>query len=244
MIDIQAVSKSFLRNGQTFQAVKAVDLHIKKGEIFGLIGQSGAGKSTLLRFVNGLVVPDEGTVSIDGKVLDYQNAKAMRLLRREVGMVFQGYQLLNQLTVEANILLPLKLQGKASAGNLDQILDMVGLSGLAKAYPRDLSGGQKQRVGIARALMIAPKILLLDEPTSALDEHTSQEIATALGEINQSLGITILLVTHQVSMVQALCDRASLMDGGKLFPPVTLDPSKVYPYQSYQDYIKGVLGHA
>lgn len=242
MIELRDVCKTFQHQGQQQYVMNYLSLSISSGEIFGIIGQSGAGKSTLLRLLNGLEIPDQGDIEVFGQPIPLKQPKEMRRYCADVAMVFQGDQLLQNLTVLQNVSLPLKLHPGRQTLDPLQALEWVGLSHLKDKYPGTLSGGQKQRVGIARALVTQPKLLLLDEPTSALDEHTTQEIAQVLTNINQELGVTIVLVTHQVSLVQAMCHRAVIMQEGKLSESINLDPTRFrYPYSSYEDYLKGVF---
>lgn len=242
MIKLNEVTKRFDRQGVSHLAVDSVTLSIDKGKIQGVIGQSGAGKSTLLRFINGLILVDAGQVWVDGQEVSRMNQRQFRTLRREVAMVFQSFNLLSNLSVEENIQLPLRLQPNEYALKLDQVLEMVGLSGKEKFYPSQLSGGQAQRVGLARALIQKPKILLLDEPTSALDEHTSQGIASVLRRINEELEVTMVLVTHQVSLAKALCHQVAIMEEGRLIRNIPLSPSQVHePVKSYATFVEEVL---
>ncbi len=219
-----------------------LNLTINQSEIFGLIGQSGAGKSTVLRFINGLLQPDEGQVMVDGNRINQLSEASLRTVRKDIAMVFQQFNLLDNLTVEENILLPLKLHAFANPLTIDQVLEAVGLSDKRHHYPSQLSGGQKQRVGIARALIINPKIILLDEPTSALDEMTAQEIVRILKEINQLYAITMVLVTHQLSIMKSICQRIGIMEKGRLIEIIENQPNnEVLPHSNYSQYVKEVL---
>lgn len=219
-----------------------LNLTINQSEIFGLIGQSGAGKSTVLRFINGLLQPDEGQVMVDGNRINQLSEASLRTVRKDIAMVFQQFNLLDNLTVEENILLPLKLHAFANPLTIDQVLEAVGPSDKRHHYPSQLSGGQKQRVGIARALIINPKIILLDEPTSALDEMTAQEIVRILKEINQLYAITMVLVTHQLSIMKSICQRIGIMEKGRLIEIIENQPNnEVLPHSNYSQYVKEVL---
>lgn len=242
MIKLNEVTKKFDQEGARHLAVDSVTLSIEKGKIQGIIGQSGAGKSTLLRFINGLIAVDSGQVWVDGQEVSRMGLKELKDLRRNVAMVFQSYNLLSNFTVEENIKLPLRLQPNEASFEVEEVLKMVGLRGKAKAYPSSLSGGQQQRVGLARALIQRPKVLLLDEPTSALDEHTSLAIADVLRQINEELQVTMVLVTHQVSLAKALCHHVAIMDQGKLLKNLHLSPSHPQgQHQSYLDFVEEVL---
>lgn len=201
------------------EAVKDVSLTIQKGEIFGIIGFSGAGKSTLLRLVNLLESPSNGSIKIQGEDLSSFSAKEVRKLRRRIGMIFQNFNLFTSRTVAGNIAYPLKLAGKPKGeikARVDELLQFVGLTDKANDYPEQLSGGQKQRVGIARALANSPDILICDEATSALDPDTTNEILRLLKKVNKDLGITILLITHEMNVIQTICDRVAVMENGEV----------------------------
>ena len=217
MIKLENISKSFAINGKTVEAVKDVSLAIRQGEIFGIIGFSGAGKSTLVRCINLLEKPENGQVIIDGEDITHYEGKELRHVRQKIGMIFQHFNLMPSRTVFENIELPLKLT-KLSASERSQkikkLLDLVGLSDKAQSYPSQLSGGQKQRVAIARALANDPKVLLCDEATSALDPQTTHSILQLLKEVNTRLGITIVVITHQMEVIKEICDRVAVMQKG------------------------------
>lgn len=217
MIKLENISKSFAINGKTVEAVKDVSLAIQQGEIFGIIGFSGAGKSTLIRCINLLEKPEKGRVIIDGEDITHYEGKELRHVRQKIGMIFQHFNLMPSRTVFENIELPLKLT-KLSASERSQkikkLLDLVGLSDKAQSYPSQLSGGQKQRVAIARALANDPKVLLCDEATSALDPQTTHSILQLLKEVNTRLGITIVVITHQMEVIKEICDRVAVMQKG------------------------------
>ncbi|KHD35596.1 methionine ABC transporter ATP-binding protein [Clostridium acetobutylicum] len=213
MIEIKNVSKYFSGN----KVLKDVDLKIKGGEIFGIVGHSGAGKSTLLRCINGLETYDEGNVIVFGKDLKQINGRNLREFRKEVGMIFQNFNLLNRKDVYHNISLPLEVWGVPKneiASRVKELLELVDLTDKIHSKPSNLSGGQKQRVAIARALALNPKILLCDEATSALDPNTTKSILNLLRTINSKLGITIVIVTHQMEVVKGICERVALIDAG------------------------------
>lgn len=221
LIRLSAVSKSFpLPDGQRFDAVQSISLDIASGQVFGLIGKSGAGKSTLLRLINLLERPDAGQVLMDGQDLTRLSKRQLRATRQHIGMIFQQFNLLQNATVYDNVAFPLRLHSGHSRAAVDarvrECLALVGLSDRMQHYPAQLSGGQKQRVAIARALAPRPKVLLCDEPTSALDTETTRTVLDTLRDINQQLGVTIVIVTHELSVVQALCTRVAILEHGKL----------------------------
>ncbi len=206
------------RFGET-AALDGVSLSVQRGEILGIIGRSGAGKSTLIRCLNGLERPDSGKIEIDGREITGLTEASLQPLRRKIGMIFQHFNLLSAKTVEENVALPLKIEGWPKAKRLARaadLLELVGLSGKAKAYPSELSGGQKQRVGIARALAASPALLLSDEATSALDPETTRSILALLKDINSKLGLTILLITHEMEVVRNIADRVTVLDAGRI----------------------------
>jgi D-methionine transport system ATP-binding protein len=220
-IRIEGVSKSFmLPGGQRFQAVKSVSLEVPKGEIFGLIGTSGAGKSTLLRLVNRLEHPDAGRVFVGGREITALAKKELRVARQSMGMIFQQFNLLQNATVFDNVAFPLRIHGDQSSGDIlrrvRECLELVGLLDKADSHPAQLSGGQKQRVAIARALAPRPEVLLCDEPTSALDSETTRSVLDTLRDVNRRLGVTVLIVTHELAVVRALCHRVAVMEGGEI----------------------------
>ena len=219
MIQMQNISKTFTGRENTVEALKGISLDIQKGEIYGIIGMSGAGKSTLVRCLNFLERPTEGTVLIDGKDLSSLNEKELRQIRTRISMIFQHFNLLMQRTVLDNVCFPLEIIGmkkKEAVKKATELLEVVGLKEKAQAYPSQLSGGQKQRVAIARALATNPMILLCDEATSALDPTTTKSILALLREINEKYGITIVIITHQMSVVQEICSHVAIIDAGTL----------------------------
>ncbi len=200
-------------------ALVGVNLAIRQGEVFGIIGRSGAGKSTLIRMLNLLERPTEGAVRVDGRDITRYNDAELREYRRGVGMVFQHFNLLRSRTVMDNVCFPLRLAGMdkdARAARAREVLSLVGLSDHAHKYPGQLSGGQQQRVGIARALASRPRLLLCDEATSALDPETTQSILRLLGDINRRLGLTIVLITHSMDVIRAVCDRVAVIEAGRI----------------------------
>ena len=219
MIQIKDVTKTFVGRDNTVEALKGINLDIEKGNICGIIGMSGAGKSTLVRCLNFLEKPTSGTVLIEGQDLQAMNDVQLRRTRTEIAMIFQHFNLLMQRNVRDNICFPLEIVGvkrKEAKKRAAELLKIVGLSEKAKAYPSQLSGGQKQRVAIARALANNPKILLCDEATSALDPTTTKSILALLKEINQQYGITIVIITHEMSVVQEICNQVAIIDDGYL----------------------------
>ncbi len=219
MIQIQNVSKIFTGKENTVEALKDINLDINKGEIYGIIGMSGAGKSTLVRCLNFLEKPTTGTVCIEGKDLSKMSEKELRLARTQIAMIFQHFNLLMQRTVLDNICFPLEITGhkkKEAREKAKELLKIVHLSDKEKAYPAQLSGGQKQRVAIARALAMNPKILLCDEATSALDPTTTKSILRLIKEINAEYGITIVIITHEMTVVQEVCSHVAIIDHGTL----------------------------
>ena len=216
---IQDVSKTFETKDGSVQALNHVSLSIETGDIYGIIGMSGAGKSTLVRCMNFLEVPSEGKVLIDGKSLSEFSPKELRKEREKIGMIFQHFNLLMQKNVLENVCFPLYIQGKKKAearAKALELLEIVGLADRAKAYPAQLSGGQKQRVAIARALASDPQILLCDEATSALDPQTTSSILELVQDINQKFGITIVIITHQMSVVREICTHVAIMKDGEV----------------------------
>lgn len=220
MIEIKEVSKIYDLKNRKVVAVDNVSLSINDGDIFGIIGYSGAGKSTLVRMINQLETQDKGKILIDGHELNKLSPKQLRQLRTKIGMIFQYFNLLWSRTVSENIELALQIAGIKDKHKRQQrvkeLVDLVGLTGRENAYPSELSGGQKQRVGIARALANDPKILLCDEATSALDPDTTKSILDLLLEINRKLKITIVMITHQMEVVQKICNRVAVMSEGKV----------------------------
>lgn len=222
MIEIDKVCVDFPAGRGSTSATRAVDtvsLRIAAGEIFGIVGTSGAGKSTLLRTLNALTRPSQGRVNINGVEISALGGAALRQARQRIGMIFQHFNLMHTRTVAQNVAFSLKAAGwerSKIAPRVAEILQLVGLSDKAHRYPVQLSGGQKQRVGIARAIANHPDVLLCDEPTSALDLETSATILALLKQINEQLGITIVLITHEMNVIKLICDRVAVMSGGKV----------------------------
>ena len=219
-VQFDGIGKCFAGSrGTSAIALANVDLSVARGEVFGIIGRSGAGKSTLLRLVNGLEKPTSGAVRVNGVSVGDLDERGLVGLRRRTGMVFQHFNLLSAKTVHGNIALPLKIAGVPKAAideKVDALLDLVGLSAKRDAWPASLSGGQKQRVGIARALVHDPDILLCDEATSALDPETTQAILTLLRDINRRLGLTIVLITHEMEVIREVCDTVAVLERGEV----------------------------
>lgn len=219
MIEIKNLSKTFDTAGGRVEALKNINLTIDDGDIYGIIGMSGAGKSTLVRCINMLERPSEGTVLIDGKDMGALSPGQLRTERRNITMIFQGFNLLMQRNCLRNVCFPMELSGVPKAEAREKAMDLLNLVGLpqkAKAYPAQLSGGQQQRVAIARALATNPKVLLCDEATSALDPNTTHAILELIKDINKKLGITVIVITHQMSVVEEICNRVAILDGGEV----------------------------
>lgn len=219
MIQLQNLSKTFATSNGQLVAVDSVNLTVEQGEIFGIIGYSGAGKSTLIRLLNGLEKPTNGSVIVNGQEISSISGRQLRLARQKVSMIFQHFNLLWSRTVEDNISFSLEIAGISKAKRLDRVkelIELVGLTGREKAYPSQLSGGQKQRVGIARALANNPEVLLCDEATSALDPETTDAILELLVDINKRLGLTIVLITHEMHVIRKICHRVAVMEAGKV----------------------------
>ncbi|MET0334516.1 MAG: methionine ABC transporter ATP-binding protein [Rhizobacter sp.] len=233
-IRIEGVSKRFvLPNGESFEAVKKVSLQVREGDVFGLIGTSGAGKSTLLRLINRLEQPDSGRVFVGGREITALGKKELREARQSMGMVFQQFNLLQNATVFDNVAFPLRIHGHWTSGDIfrrvRECLHIVGLIDKVDSHPAQLSGGQKQRVAIARALATSPQVLLCDEPTSALDAETTRSVLDTLRDINQKLGVTIVIVTHELAVVRALCQHVAVMEHGEVAEQFALHDPKLSP---------------
>ena len=230
MIEIKDYQKTFHLKGLDVEALRDVNLSIKSGEVYGVIGYSGAGKSTLVRCINFLEVPDSGSLDIDGVTVDIKGGvlyrdgkklseKELNKLRKSIGMIFQHFNLLDRSTVFDNIAYPLRYQGlkkEEIETRVKAMLELVSLEDKINAYPSQLSGGQKQRVAIARALVNEPKILLSDEETSALDPEATESILNLLSELNKKLGLTIIIITHEMSVIKSICNRVAVMENGKV----------------------------
>ena len=225
-IEVRHLSKVFAQKGGRTQALKDISLTVEPGDIFGFIGMSGAGKSTLVRCLNYLEVPTEGEVQIEGKDLGTLSETQLRAERKNIGMIFQNFNLLMQKNVLENVCFPLRISGVKRADAVKrarELLETVGLAEKERAYPAQLSGGQKQRVAIARALATKPKILLCDEATSALDPQTTASILQLLRKLNETLGITIVVITHQMSVVEEICSRVAVIENGRLAEQGTVE---------------------
>jgi len=219
LIELTHISKDFGKGEGTVHAVRDVTLSVGKGEIFGIIGFSGAGKSTLVRCINLLERPTAGTVTVDGREITAMNARELRRARKKIGMIFQHFNLMPSRTVADNVAYPLRGSGLSRAQTAERVnylLSLVGIADKADAYPGTLSGGQKQRVAIARALANEPSVLLCDEATSALDPQTTRSILRLLKQLNGTLGITIVLITHEMAVVREICDRVAVMERGRV----------------------------
>lgn len=219
MVTIDNVSKIFGKGKKEVAAVKNVSLTVKKGEIFAIIGYSGAGKSTLVRLINGLESTTSGTLTVDGFEISGKRDLELQKVRTNIGMIFQQFNLMNSRTVAQNVEFPLKVAGWTKGERtkrVQEMLEFVGLADRAKYYPSQLSGGQKQRVGIARALATKPSLLLADEATSALDPETTHEVLELLKEVNRELGITVIVITHEMDVVSSIADRVAVMEEGRV----------------------------
>ena len=235
MISLENVSKIFRTASGEVHAVREVSLNIEQGEIFGIIGFSGAGKSTLVRCINLLERPTEGTVTIDGTDLTKLDEKRLREVRRKIGMIFQHFNLLRSRTVYDNIAFPLKksdVSKEEKHKKILSLLELVGLSDKKDVYPSQLSGGQKQRVAIARALANNPKVLLCDEATSAIDPQTTKSILNLLKHVNQTLGITIVVITHEMAVVKDICDRVAIMQQGHIVEEGSTEDVFLHPREN------------
>ncbi|MCR5789825.1 MAG: ATP-binding cassette domain-containing protein [Lachnospiraceae bacterium] len=225
-IQVKGLYKTFRSKNQTLEVLKGIDLTVDQGEIFGIVGFSGAGKSTLVRCINRLEEPDRGSILIDGEEITALSKDALNKKRRQIGMIFQQFNLFDSMTVRQNIAYALKhadMPEAAKADRIDEMLSLVSLTEKRDAYPGELSGGQKQRVGIARALANEPKVLLSDEATSALDPMTTISVLDLLKEINEKLGLTILLITHELEVIKYTCRRMAVMEAGRLVEQGTVE---------------------
>ncbi|HEL1691676.1 TPA: methionine ABC transporter ATP-binding protein [Streptococcus suis] len=251
MIKLDNIDVTFQQKKRTIEAVKDVTIHINQGDIYGIVGYSGAGKSTLVRVINLLQVPTAGKITIDEDVI-YGEEKVtltpaqLRSKRREIGMIFQHFNLMAQMTAEENVAFALKHSGLSKEEKKEKVaklLDLVGLSDRAENYPAQLSGGQKQRVAIARALANDPKILISDESTSALDPKTTKQILALLQELNEKLGLTIVMITHEMQIVKDICNRVAVMQDGRLIEEGSVLEIFSHPKEELtQDFIKTATG--
>lgn len=226
MIQLRNVSKHFAHD----EVIKSISLAIHKGEIFGIIGASGAGKSTLLRLMNLLEVPETGEVEVDGRKLTSLSYKELRQARQSIGMIFQHFNLVANKTVYDNVLVSLELANyprKDRRNRVIECLQFVGLESYMEKYPAQLSGGQKQRVAIARAIANNPQVLLCDEPTSSLDPKTTAEILHVLGDVNKRLGVTIVIVSHEMEVIKSICNRVTVIEDGEIYETVAIEPKGI-----------------
>lgn len=236
LIEITNLKKSY----EGLVVLEDINLSIKKGDIFGIIGYSGAGKSTLLRCINGLESYESGSIKVDDKYIEMLNYKDLRIARKDLGMIFQNFNLLNRKTVYENIALPLETWGYTKESikkRVYELLDLVSLTDKAHVKPSKLSGGQKQRIAIARALALEPKMLLCDEATSALDPKTTKDILSLLNKLNKDLGITIAIVTHQMEVIKEVCNSVALIDSGKLLYNGSVEDLFLKPDSSLKTFI-------
>ena len=219
IIEMKNLKKVYNNQTSGVVALQDINIEIEKGEVFGIIGLSGAGKSTLVRIINYLEKPSEGKVIFEGKNLGELSDSELRKVRKEIGMIFQNFNLLEQVNVIKNVMFPLEISGvdkQKAVGRARELLQLVGLSEKEKDYPSKLSGGQKQRVAIARALATNPKVLLCDEATSALDPKTTKQILDLLKRINAELKVTVVIITHQMSVIESICDRVAILDSSRV----------------------------
>ncbi|MDM5155380.1 ATP-binding cassette domain-containing protein [Bacillus sp. DX1.1] len=243
MITLRDVIKTFQTKEGLFHGVKSVSLQVEEHDIYGIAGLSGAGKSTLLRTMNLLEKPDSGAVIVNGEDLTQLSKKDLRTARQSIGMIFQHFHLLHNKTVSDNIALPLELKSvpkEERAKRVRECLEIVGLSDKAQQFPSQLSGGQKQRVAIARALANDPKVLLCDEPTSALDPKTTISILQFLQKINKELGVTIVIVTHEMNVIKQICNKVAVMEDGEVVESFNLNDHQIKPKSEIAKLLLGV----
>ncbi|MGF2949127.1 methionine ABC transporter ATP-binding protein [Microbacterium alcoholitolerans] len=250
LVEFRGITKRFTSATTDSAALEGITLSIRKGEIFGIVGESGAGKSTLLELVNGLVAPTAGAVSVGGTDVTALDRAGLRALRRDIGIVFQGVHLLSNSTVRDNVRLPLRLSRrdggqvlsrKQQKDAVDEILSFVGLSHRAGHFPAQLSGGERQRVGLARALVSRPPLLLCDEPTSSLDASTTGDVLRVLSDAREKLGTTVVVITHDLDVVKAICDRAALLEKGRLREVFPITGGGLRTLPSYYEQVKREL---
>lgn len=247
MILLSDIEKTYAGASGPVKALKGIDLHIRRGEIYGIIGLSGAGKSTLVRCINMLEKPTKGKVVVDGQELTAMNDSQLRAARKQIGMIFQHFNLLSSATVYENVAFPLRLSGK-SADEIEKkvlpLLELVGLADKRGQYPAQLSGGQKQRVGIARALASDPKVLLCDEATSALDPQTTKSILALIKDINQKLQLTVVLITHEMQVIKEICDKVAVIEHGVIAEEGTVLEVFMQPRQAItKEFIGAIISH-
>lgn len=246
MIVIKNLHKAYKTSKAEVTALENINLKIEKGDIFGIIGFSGAGKSTLIRCLNRLEEPDSGSIEIEGKVITELSEKELRQARRKIGMIFQQFNLLDSMTVFENVAFPLKVAGHPKPyiqQRVSEILDLVKLSDKGNVYPFQLSGGQKQRVGIARALVNEPDVLLSDEATSALDPQTTYSILELLKDINHQLKLTIVLITHELDVLQHICNNMAVIENGRIVETGSVDKFFLNPQSDTSKRFVRILEH-
>lgn len=247
MIDLHGIKKVYYGTKNAIHALKGIDLTIRRGEIYGIIGKSGAGKSTLIRCINMLERPSAGNVIVDGVDITHFSEQQLQGVRKNIGMIFQHFNLLSSRTVYGNVAFPLELAGKSKKeieAEVLPLLELVGLSDRQQQYPSQLSGGQKQRVGIARALANHPKILLCDEATSALDPQTTNSILKLLKEINQKLQLTIVLITHEMQVIKEICNRAAVIEDGLIIEEGSILELFTHPQaDTTREFIRTIVSH-
>ncbi|GGD90794.1 methionine ABC transporter ATP-binding protein [Microbacterium murale] len=249
IVEFSDVSKRYDDRPDQPRALDGIDLSIYRGEIFGVIGESGAGKTTLLELINGLTTTDEGEVRVDGTPVAGRSRREMRMLRRNIGVVFQGVHLLSSRTVRQNVALGLQIGRRAGIARsraeeraaVDEMLAFVGLTHRADHHPAELSGGEKQRVGLARALVTRPPLLLCDEPTSSLDASTTAEVLRVLLDAREKFGTTIVVISHDLDVVKAICDRALLLEKGRMRELFAVKKTDLRTMPSYHEQVKREL---
>jgi D-methionine transport system ATP-binding protein len=247
MIQLTGITKVYSESANPIQALRGIDLRVKAGEIYGIIGKSGAGKSTLIRCINMLERPSEGKVVVDSQEITAMSEKELRQARKKMGMIFQHFNLLSCRTVFDNVAFPLELAGKSKqeiAAEVLPLLELVGLTDRMDQYPAQLSGGQKQRVAIARALANKPKVLLCDEATSALDPQTTRSILELLKDINRKLMLTIVLITHEMQVIKEICDRVAVIEDGLIIEQGLVVDLFIKPQTATtRDFIRTIISH-
>lgn len=249
IVEFSDVSKRHDDRSDQLPALDGIDVSIGRGEIFGVIGESGAGKTTLLELINGLITADRGEVRVDGATMAGRSRREMRMLRRQVGVVFQGIHLLSSRTVRQNVALGLQISRRAAVRRtraeeraaVDEMLAFVGLTHRADHHPAELSGGEKQRVGLARALVTRPPLLLCDEPTSSLDASTTAEVLRVLLDAREKFGTTIVVISHDLDVVKAICDRALLLEKGRMRELFTVKKTDLRAMPSYHEQVRREL---
>ncbi|MBL3687452.1 ATP-binding cassette domain-containing protein [Leucobacter zeae] len=241
-IEFRRVSRVFGEGALAVTALDDVSFRVPAGGVFGVLGESGAGKSTLLRLMNGLDHPTSGSVLVEGIDLATLSKREMNGIRHRIGVIFQSFNLVGNLTVRQNVALPLALQRRKQPEKVAELIDFVGLGHRIDHHPAQLSGGEKQRVAIARALVIDPSLILCDEPTSALDTHTTAEILALLGRTRREFGTSVVLVTHELDAVKAVCDTAAVFESGRLRDVVEVRATSATTGRNYVDHVRAVLG--